>query len=286
MKKLTMVLLMVFLLTGVSSAFALQFNDIDNHWAVKQIYKMTAKKVVYGYSDGTFKPDKGVTHLEAVVMILRVLGLEEQTLSTYPSSMFADKIKKVPTWAKGYVTLAYEKGIIKQADLAKIINTTPATRQDVAVYLYRSFVTGKVAANTTAALKFTDLSAISQNAKEAVAAVVDQGIIKGNPDGTFKPAKGVSRAEIGAMLYIYDDKMKNEIDFDAVGTIDNKPDLATSSIGIKKEDGTLFSAQMNREVVIFRNNQKVDFTALKNGDKGVFVMDPSGSIMFMDLQGN
>lgn len=56
--------------TGASAGFA----DIDGSWAKAVIEQANAAGIVYGYEDGTFRPNSTLTRAEAVTMIGRLLG--------------------------------------------------------------------------------------------------------------------------------------------------------------------------------------------------------------------
>jgi hypothetical protein len=48
-------------------------NDIQGHWAEKDIDSMLRKGIIAGYEDGSFKPDQSVTRAEAAVIAARVV---------------------------------------------------------------------------------------------------------------------------------------------------------------------------------------------------------------------
>lgn len=75
--------------------------------------------------------------------------------------------------------------------------TATTSRQDAAVILHRAL--GGEAATITE-LTFTDKAAVAPYAVPAVLALVEAGVIKGNPDGSFRPTAGLNRAEFAVML--------------------------------------------------------------------------------------
>ena len=50
------------------------FNDISNHWAKNYINRAAELKLVNGYDDGSFKPEKLITRAEAIQMVNSILG--------------------------------------------------------------------------------------------------------------------------------------------------------------------------------------------------------------------
>jgi S1-C subfamily serine protease len=76
----------------VSAALPSPYKDVPpNHWANAAITWAKAKKMVHGYPDGTFRPDKLVSEAEFIVMLLEAYKPAE--LQTF---------KKVNHWADPY----------------------------------------------------------------------------------------------------------------------------------------------------------------------------------------
>ncbi len=54
------------------------FNDIENHWAVKEITFAHVNALVEGTSETTFEPDKNVSVQEFAKMLITLLGYKEK----------------------------------------------------------------------------------------------------------------------------------------------------------------------------------------------------------------
>lgn len=71
------------------------FTDITNHWAAPSITVLVQKGIVKGYTDGTFRPNDGVTRAELVTMMNRLLqrgpltGVAAPTWKDVPSTHWA-----------------------------------------------------------------------------------------------------------------------------------------------------------------------------------------------------
>lgn len=61
------------------------FTDITNHWAAPSIAVLVQKGIVKGYTDGTFRPNDGVTRAELVTMMNRLLKRGPLTGVTTPT---------------------------------------------------------------------------------------------------------------------------------------------------------------------------------------------------------
>ncbi len=71
------------------------FSDVDGHWAASSIAILVQTGVVKGYSDGTFRPNEGVTRAELVTMMNRLLkrgpltGVTTATWNDVPATHWA-----------------------------------------------------------------------------------------------------------------------------------------------------------------------------------------------------
>ncbi len=53
-----------------------QFNDIEGHWAAKEINEAFINGIIDGYDDGSFKPDQSISRAETMKIINGILGRE------------------------------------------------------------------------------------------------------------------------------------------------------------------------------------------------------------------
>lgn len=101
-----------------------QFTDVPtNHWANGYVVKVASLGIVNGYGDGTFGPENTVTYAQALTMIVRTMGLEEDAISAggYPD---------------GYVKVAVENGLAGKFNAAQ---NEPLTRWQVAEIVFGIF---------------------------------------------------------------------------------------------------------------------------------------------------
>lgn len=183
----------------------LEFDDIQEaEWASGYITKMQSKKVLQGFEDGTFRPNQPVTRVEAIVTAVRLMGLEgeakSKSLDTQLHFKDAEQLDKRFPWAKGYVIVALERGLFDATE-EKIIPDKPASRVWVSSLLVKALgLQDEALRQMTKIPDFQDAKAIPAGAVGYVNVAVAQGIVSGYPDGTFKPNKNVTRAEMAALL--------------------------------------------------------------------------------------
>jgi len=169
------------------------YKDISNHWAKDFIADLVAKDILKGYEDGTIRPDNSISRAELITLVIRAMGL---TPSENPVLDFADK-GSIPSWSAGYVALAKEHGIVSGYEDNTFRADKECTREEAVTIIMNAFKLGE----SDNELKFTDAKDISSWAYKLVAKAVEEGIISGYPDNTFRPAKSISRAEIITILY-------------------------------------------------------------------------------------
>jgi len=212
----------------------LEFDDVDQAaWALGYIGKMKSKNIVKGYPDGTFKPNQPVKRIEAIVMAVRLMGLEEETkaksLDTKLHFKDAEIIDKKYQWAKGHIIVALENGLFDATEAA-IMPEQPASRIWVTGLLVRALgLQSEAFSKMTDIPDFRDAHAIPAGAVGYVNVAVEHGLINGYPDNTFRPDKSVTRAEIAALMDRTNEKLLENrgaitvkgvvtnIDFDTVG---------------------------------------------------------------------
>ena len=175
------------------------FTDMAKHWAAEAVSRLAGMKVVGGYPDGTFKPEKHITRAEIVAILARALKLEpggEHELH------FGDKAK-IPAWARGAVAAAAKEGLVKgypqPGGGLNFEAERPVSRTELAVLAAR-IIEKKLGPVSGAPLFFSDAGDIPAWARQALGLVVAEGIIGGYPDKTFRASNYVIRAEAAVVI--------------------------------------------------------------------------------------
>ena len=75
---------------GSASAGNTTFTDTDGHWAEGYISSAVSSGLVFGYDDGSFKPNRSITRAEAVTMMNRLLMRSPMSNSDTGSVSFTD----------------------------------------------------------------------------------------------------------------------------------------------------------------------------------------------------
>lgn len=183
----------------------LDFNDIQEaQWAAAYIAKMKSKNVFQGYEDGTFRPNQPVKRAEAIATAVRLLGLENEAkaipLDTKIHFKDADLIDRKFPWAKGSIVIGLENGLFDESE-DSIQPDKPASRLWVARLLVKSLgLQAEALREMNKTPDFTDADQIPAGSIGYVNVAVEQGIVSGYPNGTFRPNTNVTRAEMATLL--------------------------------------------------------------------------------------
>ncbi len=79
--------------------------------------------------------------------------------------------------------------------------TKNCTRQEFTIFMYRAAGAPTVTNDMLSAVKFPDIQNCAAISKKAIAWAVNEGIIKGFSDGTFKPDDNITRDSMAIMFY-------------------------------------------------------------------------------------
>lgn len=216
------------------------FKDLgESEWAADAIEKMFSKGIVKGIDAEHFGPNKPITRIEAAVMIVRMMGLEEQATQALQGKLPFIDDNDIPTWARGYIDLMVAQGILNGIETGHgkaFQGKKPATRLEATIMLIRALgIEDQAKAMDGSSLTFADKPAIPASLAGYVALAVEKGIITGISN-TFQPNKPVTRAEMAAMI---DRAMGDTTPQPQPGTVAGTLVSATvNSVTIKKADNT------------------------------------------------
>lgn len=201
----SLILTLALLLSLCSVSFAAEqpparrFSDVPStHWAYDYIEELVSRGAIDGYPDGKFYPEKTVTREEFAKIMVMAAGLVPLPAaeSTYADVSLSHWSSPYIETARPYMTAYQSMGRLY------FYPFSGALREDmaVAVVKLRGFDPTKADLSLLSTM-FSDLSSISEVARPYVALAVEQGIINGYNDGTFRGQGTITRAEAAAILY-------------------------------------------------------------------------------------
>ncbi|WP_158289641.1 S-layer homology domain-containing protein [Paenibacillus flagellatus] len=165
-----------------------RWPDIAGHWAEKILSAWAGQGRIGGYPDGTLRPDAAITRAEWMKLVNRLFGYAGSSDTAFADVRDGD-------WYAADVSAAVHAGYMNGYEDGTMRPDGPLSREEAAVMLSRL---GKRSDNAAAAGRFSD--PIAAWSRGSVGAAVAAGWMDGYPDGTFGPAKPMSRAEAIVVL--------------------------------------------------------------------------------------
>lgn len=185
-------------ITVTPSTQSKRFTDMGSHgWAAASVDFLYDGGITTGTSATTYGPALNITRGDFVLMLYRAFNL---------TATATDGFKDVPSdsYYAQAIAVAKALGIAQGSDDGRFNPTSPLTREDAMVFLYRTLNrTGRtVAAASTAYLnRFSDGGSTSSYAQDSVAALAQAGIIQGDNYNRLNPKGSLTRAEMAVILH-------------------------------------------------------------------------------------
>lgn len=199
LRKLLLALLTALLLCA--AVCAADYTDVsDAHWAHDQIVYL--KGEINGYPDGTFRPENTVTRAEFISLFARI---------AFPEAL---KQESGDTWWKAAYNVCEANNLLSgtqghneampRGEIAELLGTFCRgwggvnERADAANQLVINREEQRMEMREWQPM-FSD-TADFETYNGTLRICANQGLLTGYPDGSFKPQKGVTRAEAAAIL--------------------------------------------------------------------------------------
>lgn len=128
-----------------------KYKDIsEGFWASSAIQESTRSRFLSGYPDSTFRPQKQISKVEALVSLTNGLGLTAKEKSSQVLKTYQDA-KTIPKYARDVIGVATEYGLVVNYPNRQILSPNkPLTRAEAAALIYQGMVqAGKVPAITS-----------------------------------------------------------------------------------------------------------------------------------------
>ncbi len=235
---------------AVSAFAATAFPDVlspDHDWAAEQIAEMTDLGIIKGYTDGTFKPDRAISKIEALILFSRVAGYSDKSYAQiadfayekYQYLLEEADLDNYDSFKKEISFLLY-KGVISEDDIIEYLEDEQYLedfpRKDAAKFL-ANLMDGEIVKTNADELEFSDNNKIDDDDAGYIAYVVENGFMNGveKDDGTivFDAEGGMSRAQVCVLLYRIMDKLQMSFEAGKVFKVDTEG----GTIEFENEDG-------------------------------------------------
>ncbi|MDG0810041.1 S-layer homology domain-containing protein [Cohnella rhizosphaerae] len=176
--------------TGWGSA-ASSAAGLQGHWAQDTLDAWVNKGWLAGAGSGGQQPDQPVTRAEFATLAVRAFGLQADGAGTGTGTGKYSDVR-AGSWYAGAIYAAAGAGILSGYGDGTIRPSRSVTREEAAVVLAKL---DGVAETGAAEPAFSDASELRSWSKASVASAVYAKLLGGYPDGTFRPARAMTRAE-------------------------------------------------------------------------------------------
>ena len=165
---------------------SINFPDMKNHWASESVKELSSKGIIAGW-DGLFHPEENVKVNEYIKMVVTALGYTD--IENYPGD-----------WARNYIEKAIELGLISKDEIKDY--NQPINRGKMAQIAMRA-LQNEETPDYIMAYKglVTDYNNLDANIRLDALKCIEKGIIKGMPDGSFRPEYYSTRAEAATVIH-------------------------------------------------------------------------------------
>ncbi|MFD0671075.1 S-layer homology domain-containing protein [Cohnella sp. GCM10027633] len=167
------------------------YEEASRSWAAATLKEWLDRGWLQGYADGTIQADEPVTRAELATLINRAFGLTEKAEALSYPDVRTEKWEydEVAKGVRAGYAAGYADGEFKPGQAA--------SRQEAAQWLAN--VLG-LDPSRDDLFGFADAADVDDASRGAVAVLAAYGIVRGFPDGTFRPASPLSRASAIVMV--------------------------------------------------------------------------------------
>lgn len=272
------------------SAFAAKFPDVTEKtypWAVEAIESMADEGIIKGYEDGSFNPAKTVSKLESLVLISRILGVNNEKTSRITEAawdVFGEDIAEYELpYGKDEIAYLLGKNVLSVDELEEYIDAAhrddALKRYEVAILLTKAMdAEASLKAELAGELEYADTSDIPANAKKYVAYVSSQDLMQGMEDNKFAPNDTVTRAQAAVVLY----KFQQITDYEFKTGIVSAVDQTTRQIKIKEAEDSILSHYITTDTIVRYNGTVIGINDISVGYDAV-VTYKAGKLYSVDF---
>lgn len=166
------------------------FKDIENHWAKEYINELYAKGTVKGIDSEHFAPDREISRVEFIALIMRAQGIGEAQYHGDFSDVSSD------FWGAGYIAASLKNGFIAESESFR---PNDAIKREEAAKLI-SLITQNMPRESDE-ISFADSEKISAWAVDYIKDCAQKGLIKGDNGGNVNPQSKMTRAEAVTVIW-------------------------------------------------------------------------------------
>ena len=182
------------------------FIDVQpGFWAVSAISRAAGMGFISGFPDGTFRPEKNLSKIHAILALingLKLTGGNPNILQVYQDRA------QIPSYATNAIAIATQKLlVVNYPETSRLEPLRDITRAEVAAMVYQALVANNqeqpilspyIVNPNTDIPSFSDLQ--GHWAENFIRALVSMGLTSGFKNGTYRPNTLMNRAQYAALV--------------------------------------------------------------------------------------
>lgn len=257
-----------------SVTYGATFSDTKGHWAEKKVDLASEMKLVQGFSDGTFKPNKPIKRSEFITIVVRINNPEIQSSKGY--------------WAQAFIDKAIELNLMTEAQFGgsgREVYDKNITRIEMVGILW-AFIKQNGLPTDKEPPVLNDVAALNMTQKEQLDLVLKAGLMSGYGNGKFGPNNTSTRAEAATICVNISESLKAMKNAGEGNT--TNPQLYGTDTGYKI--GDVFDPKKSNKA--FKVNNYLTYhllSPIENGEFQLVAVDASGKVVLStrsELPGN
>lgn len=152
--------------------------------------RLVSWDIMRGDQAGNLEPNRSITRAEFVTMLNRTFGYIKTGAQPFRDVVTRD-------WYYDDISAAYTAGYFQGTSKSTASPNATLTREEAATMLCRNLMLQPVSGEN---LSFTDSRLASSWSRGYIKAAADEGILRGDPGGKFRPLDNITRGEVAIML--------------------------------------------------------------------------------------
>lgn len=188
--------------TPAVNGYKFPFEDIgENHWSFAHIKALNEKGIIKGVSETLFSPDSNVKREEFIKLVVSAFNIN--TVTGY--SAFNDVSSGA--WYAPYINAAHQAGIVNGDDNGCFGVGKDITREEMFTIIYRVALSqGADFSAEDVSSSYSDFEDVSDYAKDAVSALIADGLVSGMTDSIIAPKATATRAMAAKLAHMLVEK--------------------------------------------------------------------------------
>lgn len=164
--------------------------ESSESWVQGYMDQLVSWGIMRGDLAGNLAPDREISRAEYITMINRAYGYDVAGTTPFTDVLPSD-------WYADDIAIAYTAGYFTGTSESTASPESLLTREEATVILGRNLMLKEGVGES---LDFTDSRSLSDWSRGIVKAAAGEGVVKGYPDGSFRPQNIITRGEVASLL--------------------------------------------------------------------------------------